>query len=122
MAGKEPAFVYWDANVFISLFNGGRDRTPEEMDAIKYLADRADAGEVTIVTSGLTYAEVLEATSAGGDGLTPAQYRQFDQFMQARVAISDAHLGVMRRTKIIRERNREIRTQPGQEHRLYLNH
>lgn len=42
---KIPKAVYWDANVFISLITGGKSRTEEEMEGIRYWRDLADEGK-----------------------------------------------------------------------------
>jgi predicted nucleic acid-binding protein len=118
MPGREPIVVYWDACVFISLFTGGQDRTTDELAGIRYWAEMADSRQAVIVTSTLTYAEVLESLSPNIQGLSPAQYRDFDAFIIGRVALVDVHTGVIRMTKQIRERNRGIPQLPGQEHRL----
>jgi predicted nucleic acid-binding protein len=97
MAGKIPAFVYWDANVFISHFTR-RSRTDEEMRGIAYWAQLADEGKTTIVTSALTYAEVLQGR------LTEDEFRQFDKFMTGgRVDVKDGTIGVMVKVKELRE-------------------
>jgi predicted nucleic acid-binding protein len=97
MAGKIPAFVYWDTNVFISYFTG-RNRSDEEKRGIDYWAQLADDGTTTIVTSALTYAEVLQGR------MSDEQFRQFDKFMTGgRVEVKDGTIGVMVKVRELRE-------------------
>lgn len=57
MAGSKPV-VYWDACVFIAFLKG--DKPAEAIKAgLKYWSEKARSGEVTLVTSTLTYVEVL---------------------------------------------------------------
>lgn len=89
MHGKIPAFVYWDTNVFISHFTG-KSRTDEELRGIRYWASLADEGKTMIVTSTLTYGEVLYGR------MTEEEFQLFDRFMTSgRVDVKDANYGVM---------------------------
>jgi predicted nucleic acid-binding protein len=98
MGGKNPRVVYWDTNVFISLYGGSATRTAEEWRGIEYWRDLADVGDATIVTSTLTYAEVLECHMSEDD------YQKFHLFMSSySVEVKDATLGVMRKAKELRE-------------------
>lgn len=94
---KIPKAVYWDTNVFISLFDGGRHRTEEQKEGIRYWRDLADSGATNIVTSTLTFVELLEGR------LTPTQARQVDLFLRARVDVKDATLGVMMKAQGLRQ-------------------
>lgn len=98
MAGKvqKPAVVYWDTNVFIYLFT---NQPPEgyDLSGINYWKDKADKGEVVVVTSSLTFVEVMEGK------LTPEQMTLFEKFMRDRVELKDAHVGVMRKAGELRE-------------------
>ena len=118
MAGKSPVVVYWDTVMFISLFNGFRGLETEDAEAVRYWRRQADDGDALILTSSLTYAEVLEVYEGGESGLVPAQYRSFDAFMTGRIEIVDAHVGIMRRVKEIRQRARDLPKAHGQKHKL----
>lgn len=100
--------VYWDTNIFISLFNGGRSRSAAELDGLNFWADRVDEGSALVVTSTLTLAEVLEFADLSASSLSPIQYKKFETFFydHSRVEVIGVDIGVIRRTKEIRERHR----------------
>jgi predicted nucleic acid-binding protein len=94
--------VYWDSCVFISLFDGGRGRTPEQLDGLNAWALLLDEGEIEVCTSALTLAEVLELKD--GDNLSPEQYADYERFINSGVVeLLSLELGVVRKTKEIRE-------------------
>lgn len=51
----------WDSVAFINLFNGGVDRTPDEISGIREVIDMVDRRKARIVTSETVIGEVLEA-------------------------------------------------------------
>lgn len=106
--------VYWDTNVFISLFNGGQSRSAEELDGLNFWADRVDEGSALVVTSTLTLAEVLEFADLSASSLSPIQYKRFETFFydHNKVEIVGVDIGVIRRTKEIRERHKNDRLSP----------
>jgi predicted nucleic acid-binding protein len=99
MAGK-PAVVpvYWDTNVFISIFDGGKSRSEEEMEGLLYWKALADDGNALVVTSTITYAEVLR-----GHNLDDGQVTALERFMAGLVDIKDVSIGVVRRAREYRE-------------------
>lgn len=70
MTGKTPR-IYWDSCIFLALIKGEK-LTPDIDAAISDAAEAADEGKLTIVTSVLTRAEVLDAkwTKAEADRFT----------------------------------------------------
>jgi predicted nucleic acid-binding protein len=59
MAGKRDQ-VHWDTCVFLSWLKED-NRTPEERAGIAYWAQRAEKGDALIVTSSLTFVEILRS-------------------------------------------------------------
>lgn len=55
---ESPARIYWDANVFLSYINGS---PAERLPVLDALLDSASAGEIEIVTSAISIAEVAFA-------------------------------------------------------------
>jgi len=53
----------WDAVTFTNFFNGGIDRTPEEISGIHEVMDMVDRHQARIVTSETVVGEVLEAAA-----------------------------------------------------------
>jgi predicted nucleic acid-binding protein len=100
--------VYWDTNIFISLFNGGQSRSVEELDGLNFWADLVDEGSALVVTSTLTLAEVLEFADLTASSLSPSQYKKFETFFHdhSRVEVVGVDIGVIRRTKEIREHHK----------------
>lgn len=88
--------------MFISLFDGGRGRTPEQLDGLNFWANLLDEGEVEVYTSALTLAEVLEVQDS--DKMTPEQYADYERFINSgTVELLSLELGVVRKCKEIRE-------------------
>lgn len=114
MSGEDQPVVYWDTNVFISLFRGCTDRKPDEIRGITYWRELADARKATIVTSTLTYGEVLTFD------LTAEQYKTFEAFMAARVEVKDPSPRVMRKVRQLREHYLTVPKRKGQKHTLCL--
>jgi predicted nucleic acid-binding protein len=96
--------AYWDTCVFVSLFDGGKGRTREELEGLNFWADRVDEGTVLVVTSTLTLAEVLEFNTPDAR-LSAAEYRAFETFVydHKRVELVGIDLGAILRTKHLRE-------------------
>ena len=59
MAGNRDQ-VHWDTCVFLSWLKED-NRTPEEREGIAYWARRAEAGDALIVTSSITFVEILRS-------------------------------------------------------------
>jgi hypothetical protein len=53
----------WDTVTFTNLFNGGIDRTPDEISGIHEIMDMVDRQQARIVTSETVVGEVLEAAA-----------------------------------------------------------
>lgn len=53
----------WDSVAFINFFNGGKNRTPEEISGILEVMDMVDRSQARIVTSETVVGEVLDAAS-----------------------------------------------------------
>jgi predicted nucleic acid-binding protein len=106
MVKKQSAIrtVYWDACVFISLFDGGKGRTVEELDNLNFWAQVIDDKEAFVHTSLLTLTEVLDARIEGG--LNPVQYEAFDKFVHSQhVELYEVGLGAIKGAKSFREQS-----------------
>lgn len=51
---------YWDAGLFIALLQNEQRKDPADMPGLLEVVDMADNGEAFIITSGITYTEVLD--------------------------------------------------------------
>jgi predicted nucleic acid-binding protein len=95
--------VYWDACIFLSLFDGGRGRSTEEVQNLNFWVDVVNEGEATVLTSVLTLTEVLDIQIEGG--LTAEQYADCERLIHNsdKVHLYDVSYGIIRRTKELRE-------------------
>jgi hypothetical protein len=57
-----PIFC-WDSVAFINFFNGGKDRTPEEISGILEVMELVDRSAATIITCETVIGEVLDAAA-----------------------------------------------------------
>lgn len=95
MAGNKTPRVYWDACVFIALYKG--DKPAQEIkDGLRYWTAKARAGEAHIVTSAITYAEVLRFHHQ-------QKYPIFSAFMDRYVIRQAADVPVMKLCHEIRD-------------------
>lgn len=91
--------VYWDSCVFVSWFDGGEGRTQEQMDALSGWVELIDQGQAMIVTSSITYAEVLECR------MSASLYRKFERLLLSEsVELVGVDWGVVKRAREMRER------------------
>ncbi len=83
---------YWDSSLFIAwLSNHPQNVSAEDMEGVRALVRMAMAGQSRIITSQITFAEVLEGK------MTPEAYGTFEKFLKKRNAGAvAAHLAVMR--------------------------
>lgn len=88
--------IYWDANVFIAWLSD-EQRAPAEMSGIADVAEAADAGKLTILTSVLTRTEVLDCH------MPPDARRKLDLVFKRR------HVQLIEVTLRVAERSHEIR-------------
>lgn len=94
MAGTKP-IVYWDSCVFIAFLKG--DKPAEEIKAgLEYWTEKARASEATILTSTLTFVEVLRFKHE-------PEFRQFQRFMRRPVLKRAADHIVCQRAHDIRD-------------------
>jgi predicted nucleic acid-binding protein len=82
VAGTKPHVVYWDACVFIAFLKGDRD-AEKIKEALRYWTEEARAGRAKIITSALTYTEVLRFYH-------PSTFKAFREFMRRHVTVRAA--------------------------------
>ena len=95
---KRVELQYWDASIFIAwLSNREQNLTVEEIEGVRALVRMAMTGHSRIITSVITFTEVLEGYMS-----TDAQVL-FEQFMKRRnVTAITNHIGVARMAALIR--------------------
>ena len=96
--------IYWDSCIFIAHLKNEVRQDPQDMLGINELVDSFDLGQIDLVTSTITFTEVLRTT------ITPQDYERFKSFFFRR----NCHL--MDVTRRIAEISHEIRNfyyQPG---------
>lgn len=93
---KTPLF-YWDACVFIAYLTD-EQREQSEINGLIDVAEKINSGEVRLVTSTLTHAEVLNST------LSKDEQEKFDSIMKRRnVEWADTSVRVWKLTHDIRD-------------------
>ncbi len=60
MSGKAPLY-YWDSCLFLAWLKDETTRKPGEMDGVREFVDKLRKGQISIITSTMTYVEVTTA-------------------------------------------------------------
>lgn len=68
MSGTNKNIVYWDTCIFYALIKKEMSHGEEALDAIREMADRMDDGGLYIMTSQITYGEVLRGNLIDANG------------------------------------------------------